>query len=130
MSQNFVLDTGMDISDLKGEQTIPVLQPAELRYATYLALAAWAHHPILPALVSPEAVGIHVFSTALIQQYARDLRIATASQPGSPLFFLLEYAAAFYDSGANHLWRFWFRIPPSARNWLQASMRCSPRGAV
>jgi dipeptidyl-peptidase-3 len=100
-AEQFLLKTGIEVGDLHVEKVISTLTPQQLNYATYLSLAGWAGFPILAAQTSREALKVHAFLTALIQTYPRDA--LQAAQPGTPLFFLVEYAAAFYYNGANYL---------------------------
>jgi dipeptidyl-peptidase-3 len=98
----YLLQSGFEIGDLHPEKTIAALTPEQLKYATYLSLSTWAGFPILAAQTSRDAPAIHDFLSAFIRTYPRDALEAAASQPGTPLFHLLEYAAQFYCSGAQY----------------------------
>jgi dipeptidyl-peptidase-3 len=97
-----LLKSGFEIGDLHPEKIIADLQPDQLKYATYLCLAAWAGYPIVAAQVSRDTLGIHDFLSTFIRTYPRDVLEAAASQPGTPLFYLLEYAAQFYYNCAQY----------------------------
>jgi dipeptidyl-peptidase-3 len=97
------LPTGLEVGDLHVEKILAGLSPAQTAYATYLSLASWAGFPVLAAQISVESFAIHRFLSTFLRVYPRDLLVAGAGQPGSNLFYLLEYAATFYYNGANYV---------------------------
>jgi dipeptidyl-peptidase-3 len=95
--------TNYKVGNLHTERTIASLTPAQLKYATYLSLAAWAGFPILLSQVSPESLFIHDFLSSFISSHPASALEAASTQAGTPLFYFLEYAAQFYYNGGNYL---------------------------
>jgi dipeptidyl-peptidase-3 len=98
----FLCVTGFPVANLHTQQVISTLTPDQMKYATYLALASWAGFPILLSQVSPESPGIHDFLSSFISIYPLSELESAVTQPNTPLFFLLEYAAQFYASTGNY----------------------------
>jgi dipeptidyl-peptidase-3 len=84
------------------ERSIATLTPQQLQYATYLALASWAGLPIILGQTSRESPRIHDFLSSLILQFPRAELEAAVHEPGTNLFYLLEYASVFYDNSGNY----------------------------
>jgi dipeptidyl-peptidase-3 len=95
--------TGAPVGNLRTDRVLATLTPEQIKYATYLALAAWAGFPILLSQVSVESPAIHAFLSAFIGAYPADALEAATAAPDTPLFYLLEYAAQFYYNGGNYL---------------------------
>jgi dipeptidyl-peptidase-3 len=90
------------VGDLHVEKIIPTLSEPQLKYATYLTLATWAGFPLLAAQGSRESLNIHAFLSAFLTTFPRDLLTASLSDPNSPILFLIEFAASFYQNGSNY----------------------------
>jgi dipeptidyl-peptidase-3 len=103
-SQNpFHCFTGFRVGNLHTERSLSALSPQQLKYATYLSLASWAGFPILLSQVSVESPSIHTFLSSFISIYPFSSLESAATEPNSPLFYFLEYAAQFYYNGGNFM---------------------------
>jgi dipeptidyl-peptidase-3 len=95
--------TGVVIKNLHTDRILASLTPEQIKYATYLGLASWAGFPIILSQVSVESPAIHEFLSAFFSTYPADALEAATAAPGSPLYYLLEYAAHFYSNSGNYL---------------------------
>ncbi|KAK8841007.1 hypothetical protein M9Y10_027844 [Tritrichomonas musculus] len=101
---SYLCITGFNVQDLHVGKYIKTLSDKAKAYATYLSLASWAGFPILAAQTSRESPSIHEFLSAFITEYDNhDQLVKSLSEPGTTLYYLIEYAAQFYNSCANYL---------------------------
>ena len=101
--EDFLCPTGFEIGDLHVEEAIKTLDDKQLKYATYLSLASWAGLPVLLSQTSREALSIHRFLSAFVNRFDQSALEKAVTEPGTPLFFLLEFAAQFYYNSGNYL---------------------------
>ena len=93
--------TDFPIGDLKAPQYAAGLTPKELQYAANMILAQNAGALVLFDQVSKESKKIHAFLSAFLTETPIE-KLRNAEQ-NSPLFYLLEFACAFYYNSGNYL---------------------------
>lgn len=96
--------TGFNVQDLHVGKYIKTLSSKAKKYAAYLSLASWGGFPIIASQISRESPIIHEFLSAFITEYDNhDQLVKALSEPGSTLYYLIEYTAQFYNSSSNYL---------------------------
>lgn len=98
MTQDIRCITPVKVGDLHVEEILPILTEPQLTYATYLVLATWSGFPIACAQGSHEALKIHAFLSAFLMTHPRADLVSSISDLTSPLRFLIEFAAYFYQN--------------------------------
>jgi dipeptidyl-peptidase-3 len=99
----YLCPTKFDVGDFHIEKILPTLTPEQIKYATYLSLASWAGFPMVASQVSRETPAIHEFWVEFFSSYPRPALEAAVAQPSTPLCYLLEFAATFYNNAGNYL---------------------------
>jgi dipeptidyl-peptidase-3 len=102
MSADLRCPTPVQVGDLRVDQILPTLSSSQATYATYLTLATWAGFPLLASQSSREAIGIHNFLSAFLTTFPLSSLTSALSDPSSPVFLLIEFAATFYQNGSNY----------------------------
>jgi len=102
--EKYLCGTEPPIGDLHTETIIDQLTDKEHKYSAYLSLATWAGLPILLSQISTEAPLIHQFLFDYFINIDEKI-LANAKNGGNPtpLHFLIEYAATFYQNSGNYL---------------------------
>lgn len=95
--------TGFNVQDLRIGDILKGMNDNAKVYATYLSLACWAGFPIIASQSSHEALPIHEFLSAFVTEFdSHDRLVKACTEEGTPLFYLLEYAAQFYYNSSNY----------------------------
>jgi hypothetical protein len=102
MTQDIRCITPVKVGDLHVEEILPILTEPQLTYATYLVPATWSGFPIACAQGSHEALKIHAFLSAFLMTHPRADLVSSISDLTSPLRFLIEFAAYFYQNRSNY----------------------------
>ena len=101
---SYLCITGFNVQDLKIGEILKNLNDKAKVYATYLSLACWAGFPLIASQSSHETLPIHEFLSAFVTEFDSHERLVKATtETGTPLFYLLEYAAQFYYNSSNYM---------------------------
>lgn len=92
--------TNLQVGNLHIRKVLNGLTEQEKKYSAYLTLAGWSGYPILNKQISRNSYSIYEFLSEFILTYPKEKLIEAVNQKNSPLFYLVEFAAAFfYNSG-------------------------------
>ena len=96
----YLCSTGFPVGDLKAEKCASNLTDKELQYAANWILSQSAGIQIIFDQISASAKNIHEFLSAFYMETPKD-KLRSAPE-NSPIFYLNEYAATFYNNSGDY----------------------------